>query len=162
MANRSCKKNNSYDGWFIFIRVRFGHNQATVSPRIRENPSSLLRDKDKAVGKTLDKRARSPISPCWYSVLHNKPTYHTPIRPSDWSVLGLAVMAWTATMASLIRVWRSRNSVTCNNLIILAASLIAESEIKSIESRTLAKRYNFTVYRAGPTITGQVARESTW
>lgn len=101
-------------------------------------------------------------APDWYSVLHNKPTYHTPIRPSDWSVLGLAVMAWTATMASLIRVWRSRNSVTCNNLIILAASLTAESEIKSIESRTLAKRYNFTVYRAGPTITGQVARESTW
>lgn len=64
-------------------------------------------------------------------------------------------------MASLIRVWRSRNSVTCNNLIILAASLTAESEIKSIESRTLAKRYNFTVYRAGPTMTGQVAREST-
>ena len=64
-------------------------------------------------------------------------------------------------MASLIRVWRSRNSVTCNNLIILAASLTAESEIKSVESRTLAKRYNFTVYRASPTITGQVAREST-
>lgn len=63
--------------------------------------------------------------------------YYTPTRPSDWSVLGLAVMAWTATMASLILVWSSLNSVTCNKRIILAASFTAESEMKKIRTRVL-------------------------
>ena len=63
--------------------------------------------------------------------------YYTPTRPSDWSVLGLAVMACTATMASLILVWSSLNSVTCNKRIILAASLTAESEMKKIRTRVL-------------------------
>lgn len=83
-------------------------------------------------------RSHIMISRFSIRVLHdNTMAYYTPTRPSDWSVLGLAVMAWTATMASLILVWSSLNSVTCNKRIILAASFTAESEMKKIRTRVL-------------------------
>lgn len=52
---------------------------------------------------------------------------HLPTLPSLWSVLGSAMMAWTATMASLILVCSSRSSSMCSRRRIWAASLITAS-----------------------------------
>lgn len=47
---------------------------------------------------------------------------HLPTFPSLWSVFGSAMMAWTATMASLILVWSSLSSSMCSRRKIWAAS----------------------------------------
>lgn len=53
---------------------------------------------------------------------------HLPTLPSLWSVLGSAMMAWTATMASLILVWSSLSSSICSRRRIWAASFRVASE----------------------------------
>lgn len=56
------------------------------------------------------------------------PRSHLPTLPSLWSVLGSAMMAWTATMASLILVWSSLSSSMCSRRRIWAASFRVASE----------------------------------
>lgn len=60
------------------------------------------------------------------------PHSHLPTLPSLWSVLGSAMMAWTATMASLILVWSSLSSSICSRRRIWAASFRVASEKKFI------------------------------
>lgn len=64
-----------------------------------------------------------------FAVRH-RPRSHLPTLPSRWSVLGSAMMAWTATMASLILVCSSLSSSMCSRRRIWAASFRVASEEK--------------------------------
>ena len=52
---------------------------------------------------------------------------HFPTLPSDWSVLGFAVTACTATISSLMLVCKCLSSLICNSLSTFAASFSAMS-----------------------------------
>lgn len=67
--------------------------------------------------------------PLFFSV---SPGPYLPTFPSLWSVLGSAMMAWTATMASLILVCSSRSSSMCSRRRIWAASFRVASGGKCI------------------------------
>lgn len=78
------------------------------------------------------KKIKTPIfqsfsSPFFVCLLPHLPTF-----PSLWSVLGSAMMACTATMASLILVCSSRSSSMCSRRRIWAASFRVASGRKSI------------------------------
>lgn len=60
---------------------------------------------------------------------------YVPTFPSLVSVLGFAVCDWTATIAWVILVWRSRSSDKWSSLKILAASFTAESKKKRKKSK---------------------------
>lgn len=63
---------------------------------------------------------------------------HLPTFPRRWSVFGSAMMACTATMASLIFVWSSRSSSMCRSRRIRAASFRVAS---GCEKKTSAVNY---------------------
>lgn len=79
-----------------------------------------------------NENSRGSVLPFLPSSVPLHPRSHLPTLPSLWSVLGSAMMAWTATMASLILVWSSLSSSMCSRRRIWAASFRVASEEKCI------------------------------
>ncbi len=98
----------------------------------RKNTNSFLFSSNKSFssGSQMKTPVAQPLPPALSVPLH--PHSHLPTLPSLWSVFGSAMMAWTATMASLILVWSSLSSSMCSRRRIWAASFRVASEEKKL------------------------------
>lgn len=105
-------------------------SNSLISCNNRKNTNSFMSNSyDRLL---LSKSNWNPRSPVPSSSVPLHPHSHLPTLPSLWSVLGSAMMAWTATMASLILVWSSLSSSMCSRRRIWAASFRVASEEKFI------------------------------
>lgn len=86
------------------------------------------------------------------------PYSHLPTLPSLWSVLGSAMMAWTATMASLILVCSSLSSSMCSRRRIWAASFRVASTDRKASLTVTSQIQNKSIFKTSTHLPCQILK----